>query len=64
MKMKCAECGLNEFGCVVIDDEAPIEGEVCRYTIRDQRGAPVCIRNLDAPGWCDPYGCPYGGPFP
>gem|GEM_PF-6192696 len=32
----------------------------CRWIIRDQYGKPLCMKNLDAPGFCDGIeNCPY-----
>lgn len=38
-------------------------GEPCRFAVPDQRGGLVCMKNQEAPGWCDPDRCPHGGPF-
>ncbi len=44
-------------------DPAPEAKGSCLYVIGDNQGNPVCIKNLNAPGWCQPRSCPYGGPF-
>lgn len=46
-----------------ISSEARANEFSCSELIYNQRGEPVCLHNLDAPGCCWPYCCPYGGPF-